>query len=693
MISATTIDANPAGRSTTKPPGPSPRSVIVSSMNDNSFEDEPFDCAAQSKYSSKADTFVQSSDRNGDFDRIDATIKSVSIPKSIPLQTPRRMAVPKSPLSSNSKATNQSTKQKATSYRLRRMQLAQQRKWKEENIERTVQSKILMKESDDEYSAASNSRRSRQRSRQRSEPRRTIEVGSALLIDDAEGLEISISNHLQKNGFNSSLIPSAGRYDTPYNPNDYDGDNTFNEDRSIAMDTVSSLNSSHYASDDGMSLRGFRSKSLGSKKKGKEEKSTRATAGKPMESPGSYELHPPLYVSSVKKVRKKKNKKPSFHDLDVSFSDEEDKSQRFDEIENMKTLSDDGFDDDLIEQKLLGKIQGNENKSISIMSPFNSSISVINRSANPLDKTEVVSNKEKAFARPQTIGEKENDIPWIRPTYKSIGSRKEALEDVPRERPITPQMFDKVLTTVSPNDEPPSLSNAQSPTTLRRRRLQLYLYSSNNDNNNNNYDTKEEKVADCAGTSDSLSHSRMEEKELHDVTTNKSHLHPTTDLAVENKLDEEDDPRCDLISIKSGRSAQTYATLKTCMTIAPSSPEEMEKMVRRKQRKIFLLHHALTCTHPHATDPDDENYVPCPEVPNCQALCTLVRHVQTCTFTDAGKGQVCAVPGCKEYKKMWNHYRRCVLRTFTGSSAGSKKCRLCGDLWGKGDKENDEESI
>ena len=127
------------------------------------------------------------------------------------------------------------------------------------------------------------------------------------------------------------------------------------------------------------------------------------------------------------------------------------------------------------------------------------------------------------------------------------------------------------------------------------------------------------------------------------------------------------------------------------MTIEPSSAEEMERILKRKQRKIYLLHHALTCTYPHATDPDDESYIPCPEVRYCQALSTLVRHVQTCTFVDGGNGQACEIPGCREYKKMWNHYRRCVLRTFT--AADSKRCRLCIDLWKTGKGDDDEQSI
>jgi TAZ zinc finger. len=142
--------------------------------------------------------------------------------------------------------------------------------------------------------------------------------------------------------------------------------------------------------------------------------------------------------------------------------------------------------------------------------------------------------------------------------------------------------------------------------------------------------------------------------------------------------EEEDDDR----SVKTGRSLQSFHTLKTCFTVKPANKQELQKAIAVKQGRINLIHHALTCTHPYPVNANDDNYMPCPEVKHCHALGVLVRHVQTCTFNDPTGVSLCEVPGCALYKKVWNHYRRCVLRTVT-TKTERKTCRICGDVWRK----------
>jgi hypothetical protein len=136
----------------------------------------------------------------------------------------------------------------------------------------------------------------------------------------------------------------------------------------------------------------------------------------------------------------------------------------------------------------------------------------------------------------------------------------------------------------------------------------------------------------------------------------------------------------DEYSTMTGKSLSSFHTLKTCFTVKPLTREELEKAISVKQRRINLIHHALTCTHPYPVDANDDSYVPCPEVKHCHALGVLVRHVQTCTFSDPSNVSLCEVPGCALYKKIWNHYRRCVLRSVKSER---KTCRICGDVWRK----------
>ncbi len=609
----------------------SPRCVAaVPSMTSNSkpqcFDEEPFDCAVIVKQSSGSETTVEKTGVN-----------PTDPQQSIPLQSPRRIALPKSPSSRSNSKNNPSPKQKASSFRLRRMQLTQQRKWKKEYIERTVQSKSRGRStvSDDEYSLGSRSKNSVPASA----------LGKELLIEHEEGLEISIANHLQRTGYKSSLIPTVVRYDLPNSSHkSYDQENDYIDDCSTALDTVSSLNSSHYASDDGLS----------------KCNSKASVSGKVRKAPKviQHTVHPPLFVSSVKKKKKmtKKSGKSNFFADDMEASSENSDRQDYEDAQQVSDVN--VLNESTIERKLLGDVSGYTPGNI----------------VNDLDTTTLISNTEKPKSHQNKEKDinKENDIPYITPKYSSIETRKVALREVSRERPIKSQMLNSAEQATNnnlPYAGPSSLSDNNSPNTLRRRRLQSSLFTSDDDNKSNNQNNDK----------------GFPQEELNEFPSN-----PQIDIEISDDTDA--NSQSDAMSIKSTRSAQTYATLLTCMSVEPSSPEEMDRVLKSKQKKLFNIHHALTCTYPKATDPDDESYIPCPEVHYCQALCALVKHVQTCICVN-GNGNECIIPGCTEYKKMWYHYRRCILRTFTGNY--HKKCRLCCNMWSrvKIDAKREEEEI
>jgi len=632
---------------------PSPRSVILPmSPFENTepklvgFEDEPFDCSTPIKQITKSDI----EEKGGE---------SVSQKSSIPIQSTRQIGIPKSP-SSGHKSKQPSTQQKASTFRLRRIQLAQQRKWRDEHVERTMQSMSTdrYRESGDEYSLGTRSKHSN----------RVGGFGKELLISNIDGLEISISSHLQKAGFDSSLMPSLDRYDLHPDPSiDYGGLED-SDDRSTALDTVSSLNSSHYASDDGLS-RAMSRASISSRKSGKFRKHHQESEKKSIPNNFGFEdsVHPPLYVSSVIKKRRSKRTNVSPDDIDIPLSSNatlisNSPNTTEDQIASGYLSNDDVIDNNTLEEQL--QVEGRAMKNnVSALSPFNTSISTLDKSDNVLDKTDLVSNILIPQSSKHNDDGNENDIPWHEPNCNSIGSRKETLREVSRERPIKSQIFNKEETMSSPNEESHSLSDAKSLAAMRRKRLKLYLSPPG------------------GGGGGEKSSPLKASPGNYEECKEGSRLSLDDDM-IEDNFDVQP---CD------AKSVQTYTTLQTCMTTEPSSQEQMERILRLKQRKIYNLHHALTCTYPHNIDPDDESYIPCPEVRYCQALCTLIKHVQTCTFVSNEKRNTCSIPGCYGYKKMWNHYRRCVLRTFTG--AETKKCRLCHDLWVRGNtNRKDEES-
>jgi len=139
---------------------------------------------------------------------------------------------------------------------------------------------------------------------------------------------------------------------------------------------------------------------------------------------------------------------------------------------------------------------------------------------------------------------------------------------------------------------------------------------------------------------------------------------------------------------KTSRSCSSFTVRTQCTnsSITQEKLEERARANRMNQRKIRMLHHALTCNHPpppfSLDNGDDEedlimNYEFCPKVKYCYALITLVKHAQTCPITK--KGEIdCEVPGCAAYKNAWNHYRRCMLNRFGKSG---RSCRFCSDIW------------
>ena len=281
----------------------------------------------------------------------------------------------------------------------------------------------------------------------------------------------------------------------------------------------------------------------------------------------------------------------------------------------------------------------------------------------------------------------------------------------------------------SPSQEPPSLSKTKSktlpatiseetcppsptletempgsncPKTLQRRRMKMYLSKRGmlqlqypEQNASKELDNSHKEVEDTISCS---RQPREDNKEVDpNLTTDQTHMerqfNTDTDLLpdqilvpVQETIPEEMD----------AKSTTSYRTCRTCLSTKPSNQHDFERALKLKKRQIHLFHHTLTCSHPPPLVPQydgnrhvrsfsvQENYKVCPQVRNCYALSILVKHVQTCTVSD------CPVPKCRAYKKVWNHYRRCIGRTFTIDDKKRKKCRLCCDLWEKSRRDFDD---
>ncbi len=654
--------------------GPSPTSVMANHFD---FDDEPFDCGQPKRAASVGNLSrlngrdMNSSERSPTKLNVDTT----GIGYQYPQQQPLRMAqtsgappkapkspyrqqkpdIPKSPMSASNKAS---------SFRQRRLLLAQQRKWKEEAMDKSIQSR-------------------NKGDRIHSEQRNTIS-GKEKIMDGIDGLEISISGHLEKEGYDHTLLPPGMSSHGELSRNDKNlpiqsalpppqddgssygyGDAAHNDHELDAMtiDTVSSLNTmqSEMSRKSTFSHGGLRSPRRSPRARKKLLNVTQSTYGQNDSFGLEDTVHPPMYVQSnvLKKTALKADTSTNVSTYSISsHASKKEESRQFDE-----PSFDEGPDMDELK-----KIEAAPKLS-------------------ELEVTNVISNEKSSIPRPRkSTGsvngyEKENDIP----TIDSCAPKYE------RNSPI-PQIL-----TVS-QDEMASVTSEMSGTMLRRRRLQKQ----------NRYLThkkaQQEKLVSRVPTPNpGESLDRGDSPDFHETTIDISKSKQVVDISFgslkmspfdesnekpeesfdEDKLDSdlhtladkrhgEEDERS-IITTKSYQTLQTYATLKTCFTCKPANDQEMEAAIKVKQDRLQKIHHALTCTHPHPTRADDDQYKPCPEMKSCHALCILVQHVQTCTSVE------CEVPGCGPYKKIWNHYRRCILRTFT--KAQKKKCQICGDVW------------
>jgi len=158
---------------------------------------------------------------------------------------------------------------------------------------------------------------------------------------------------------------------------------------------------------------------------------------------------------------------------------------------------------------------------------------------------------------------------------------------------------------------------------------------------------------------------------------------PSSPASEGNYLDLEDDR-----SIKSSVTTCTYlscASENAKVSSGNSTNLQHSRSNRLRRRKIALIYHVLTCTHPPPqVKPSSTNgvftseeYIPCPKLKCCYALTVLIRHAQTCTFVSKDGVEQCDIPSCADYKKAWLHFRRCALARSTGKR---KFCLLCSDV-------------
>lgn len=650
--------------------GPSPTSVMTQSFN---FDEAPFDCpnrASSVGNSSKTNyahlnTFTGngSGNVNSGISKIDTNVypqqynlrvppSSVSPPvlEKSPTRKSLKCSIPKSPKSTNNRGS---------SFRQRRLLLAQQRKWKEEMMEKTVQSKT---------------------SNEKVAPKSTL-GGKERIVNSADGLEISISSHLEKEGFDHSLLstghdqnqfPAQSANVNTVHPDDYSvGDASFEthgysreefadpELDAMTIDTVSSLNTMQSE----FSVKSWLPQKLKSpNSSGRQRKKLQTSQNKSVDRSNSMhdELHPPMYVQS--KVRLSKESLQVNNDsMEPSVADEP----------KLSRIGDLGI--------------------------YQSSVTHLRAHESKLEVTEVVSNKtglttqNRMRNEDDSVYDDDNDIPAI----QSCAGKSD------RASPTSQFSVG--------NDEVGSIRDEISTIALRRRRLQqTYLIRSNKPKSEDKNSSDSEQCKDMRYGNDSLGRveyvsqtkiievvkmpdlpiseqkpSHFDESEekpsdgYYDHCNNDEDKIESDLQILADKRDYEEDEQ----SIMTSRSVQTCATLKTCFTTKPATKEAMEASIKKKQHRVNMIHHALSCTHPHPTKVDDENYTPCPEVKHCHALGVLVKHVQTCTSIDPVTGGSCEVPNCAAYRKVWNHYRRCVLRTFTKSQ--KKECRICQEVWRK----------
>lgn len=79
---------------------------------------------------------------------------------------------------------------------------------------------------------------------------------------------------------------------------------------------------------------------------------------------------------------------------------------------------------------------------------------------------------------------------------------------------------------------------------------------------------------------------------------------------------------------------------------ASASFQQTHASLRRKQKRLQLLHHASVCSRR-----DGE----CCELVHCMAMKRLYHHVIVCRQ----HGQ-CVVPGCRKWRRVWQHFESCT---------------------------------
>lgn len=614
--------------------GPSPTSV-TSTKSFQYDNEEPFDCGPSSQRD-------QISKRNAPAPQCPAPNAfkqhSSQTRTKVPPLSPRSYSCarsnytdrpPKSPTENNG---SRITTQKASTFRQRRMQIARQRKWTEDQIEKI------------QY--------------------HSLERSSTYLVEeevygDPEEVNVSSSHEIDEDSDDDSAIEC------------------------MTIDTVSSLNTNWTnRSDDAFSARSWLPPKLSNgngmsmQKRSKDSFPLRQMSA-------SDSIHPPLYVSS-KKYRKQvvstSNSKTPMN-TEPNLSLEEDGEEGHFDPEVTMQINNIGRDR-MGHQDSTNDDSANLDDEPSMMDENKNDISIISSYSIHGEKPSSQTFHEKAMDGHLFVEENENDIPMVSPS-----------SSIHRERP-SPQTFLE-----KKNDEPLSLDEEKEPSNLRKKRLsRMFAPKRSSDvveqEPNNERQSNVADIIVSENSSEILSPKSLAEISvdrpgsqpfdesaiinLHDTLNKSSYLEKKLDSDLHNVMEQRelDDDK----SIQTSKSFMTMGTLKTCFTTKPTSPEELEIAMKRKKHRMYLFHHALNCTHPHPENDDDESYVPCPVVKHCHALSILVRHVQTCTLSGDSNGGGCEVPRCNAYKKVWNHYRRCAVRTFTREK---KDCRFCSEFWHK----------
>ena len=675
-----------------KEKGPSPTSVMTKSFG---FDDEPYDCSLSTK---KRASSV------GNLKRINGTIPQQTLRTSLlPSGPPQKSPVnqkpaffkipPRSPLKPPSSPGDKSVSTKASNFRQRRLRLARQSTWKDEvKKEKSAHSTI---------------------SKQDGIVKRLSTNCKENFINGTESKEFSISDYLEIEGFTCSFDPRGkeqnqrgefplqaarvnadihGDEENINNDNSSGGGSVINDeyDDAMTIDTVSSLNTMHTG--DAFSTGGWSAPGIKSPVNRSPKRIVKAVRKRHTEI-GDIEtalltmnnVHPPMFVQS--RIRKLKNgviASVAESERNIDYAKVIHSSSRSGEA--LQIQSQDGDENEIPSTTLSA---GKYDRSSPSSQMFAESAtqcderSVASLRKNRLQKMRITRNKAKAeFSMVSCTSDAIDEE-----SAETKSEQHQPLPNVPREikevviikKPPTGPKDVKLsskLSKPSPFDESKGREGGRRDDAINcefhklgDKRLSgeiqevIIIKKPQPDPNDVNKPLKSPKISP--------------------FDENNGQVDDHDDDAIDCELHELGDKREDEgdTSVVTTKSVRTMNTLKTCFSERPTTKKEMERMIKSKQNRLSLIHHALTCTHPYPEDADDETYVPCPEVKHCHALSVLVRHVQTCTHSDVMNGVGCEVPACAAYKKLWNHYRRCVLRTFT--KPDKKSCKICGDMFRK----------